>query len=54
MDMKFLFAEAPGLPPPWKVKDLGFSMEDKHLDITIDFPRGNTFSCPVCGVAGAK
>ncbi len=54
MDMKFLFTEALGLISPWKVTKVAFSMEDKRLDISIDFSRGSTFFCPVCGAGGAK
>ena len=43
-----------GLTPPWKVTDDKFSLEEKRLDITIDFEPGSTFSCPVCGEEGAK
>ena len=38
----------------WKVTDATFSIEEKRLDITIDFKPGCTFSCPVCGAEGAK
>lgn len=43
-----------GLSPPWKVTDDTFSVEEKRLEITIDFEPGSTFSCPVCGAEGAK
>jgi hypothetical protein len=43
-----------GLSPPWKVTDETFSVEEKRLDITIDFEPGRIFSCPVCGAQGAK
>ncbi len=43
-----------GLTAPWKVTEDRFSVEEKRLDITIDFEPGSTFSCPDCGAEGAK
>ncbi len=43
-----------GLSAPWKVTDDTFSVEEKRLDIMIDFEPGSTFSCPICGAEGAK
>jgi len=43
-----------GLTAPWKVTEDRFSVEEKRLDITIDFEPGSTFSCPDCGARGAK
>ena len=43
-----------GLSAPWKVTEDCFSVEEKRLDITIDFDAGSTFTCPVCGAEGAK
>jgi len=54
MSTESLFAKALGLSNPWKVSKVVFSPEEKRLDITIDFPRGSTFTCPVCGASGAK
>ena len=54
MSTKSLFAKALGLVAPWEVTKVVFSPEENRLDITIDFPRGSTFSCPVCGTPGAK
>lgn len=34
---------------PWKISKVEFSPEDGHLDVYIDFEKGTTFSCPVCG-----
>lgn len=49
MDMTTLFTMALGLQAPWEVKDLQFNEEGQRLDIFIDFARGATFPCPVCG-----
>lgn len=38
-----------GLQAPWEVKSLQFSVENRRLDILVDFERGATFPCPVCG-----
>jgi transposase len=49
MDPNTLFTVALGLMPPWEVRDLRFSVEAKRLDIVVDFERGASFPCPVCG-----
>lgn len=54
MDLKRLFGEALGLEAPWQVTKIEFSPEKRRIDITIDFPPGSEFSCPVCGAAGAR
>lgn len=50
MQPEALFGMALGIVPPWEVTEVSFSKESNRLDITIDFQRGATFSCPVCGV----
>ncbi|HDN95292.1 MAG TPA: ISL3 family transposase, partial [Nitrospirae bacterium] len=49
-----LFQKALGLTPPWQVESSKFNLEQKRLDIMIDFPRGGTFTCPECGKEGLK
>lgn len=44
-----LFSLALGLVPPWLVDRVSFSVEEKRLDLYIDFPHGSRFACPVCG-----
>jgi len=44
-----LFSLALGLVPPWLVDDVTFQVEEKRLDIHINFPKGSHFACPVCG-----
>jgi transposase len=39
------------LTPPWKVTGCQFDVNQKRLDIHIDFAKGSRFSCPVCGQA---
>ena len=51
MNSESLFAVALGITPPWEVEGVSFSKENKRLDIKIDFHRGATFACPVCGTA---
>ena len=34
---------------PWKITDVQFSPEAGRLDVYIDFEKGTTFACPVCG-----
>jgi transposase len=49
MDQNALFTAALGLKAPWEVKSLQFSLEDRRLDILVDFERGSSFPCPECG-----
>jgi len=49
MQPEALFGMALGIVPPWEVSEVSFSKESNRLDITIDFQRGATFKCPVCG-----
>jgi transposase len=49
MQPEALFGMALGIVPPWEVTEVNFSKESNRLDITIDFQRGATFACPVCG-----
>ena len=49
MQPEALFGMALGIVPPWEVTEVSFSKESNRLDITIDFQRGATFLCPVCG-----
>lgn len=44
-----LFSLALGLVPPWLVDHVTFTAEEKRLDLTINFPKGRRFACPVCG-----
>lgn len=49
MQTEDLFGMALGIVPPWEVTEITFSKESNRLDINIDFQRGATFACPVCG-----
>jgi transposase len=49
MQPEALFGMALGIVSPWEVTEVSFSKESNRLDITIDFQRGATFPCPVCG-----
>lgn len=53
MQPEALFGMALGIVPPWEVTEVSFSKESNRLDITIDFQRGATFSCPVCGASAS-
>ena len=44
-----LFSLATGLVPPWLVDHVTFTVEEKRLDLHINFPAGSRFACPVCG-----
>jgi transposase len=49
-----LFQLALGLKPPWQVSSAEFNLEQKRLDIKIDFIKGSTFRCPGCDQASLK
>ena len=49
-----LFQLALGLSSPWQVSSSEFDLEQKRLDIKIDFRRGSTFCCPECAQADLK
>lgn len=49
MQPEALFGLALGIVPPWEVTSVDFNKESSRLDITIDFQRGASFPCPVCG-----
>jgi transposase len=49
-----LFQLALGLIPPWQVVSCAFDLDNRRLDIEIDFPRGSIFSCPSCGREGCS
>jgi len=49
MQPEALFGMALGIVSPWEVTEVNFSKESNRLDITIDFQRGASFVCPVCG-----
>ena len=44
-----LFSLAIGLVPPWLVDHVTFTVEEKLLDLHINFPAGSRFACTVCG-----
>ncbi|MGC9129088.1 MAG: ISL3 family transposase [Acidithiobacillus sp.] len=44
-----LFSVVIGLISPWLVDYVTFTVEEKHLDLHINFPAGSRFACPVCG-----
>jgi len=49
-----LFQLALGLEDPWFVSSSTFDVEEKRLDIRIDFKPGSVFRCPHCGQEGVK
>src|SRR5580704_6626876 len=54
MNENELFQAALGILPPWLIHQCSFSVDAGRLDLYLDFPRGATFSCPVCGAANCK
>jgi transposase len=44
-----LFSLELRLIPPWLVEHVTFTVEEKRLDLHINFPKGSRFACPVCG-----
>ena len=49
-----LFQLALGLVPPWLVTGSHFNVQEKRLDININFPAGSTFSCAIYGNPDCK
>lgn len=49
-----LFTAALGLQEPWILKSVEFSAKDSILKIFVDFKKGGTFACPVCGAPDMK
>jgi transposase len=47
-----LFKIALGLEKPWYIKAIDFNVEQKQLDLHIDFETGSKFPCPLCGKSG--
>jgi transposase len=54
MNENELFQAALGILPPWLIHQCSFSLDAGRLDLYLDFPRGATFPCPVCGAANCK
>ena len=44
MQLETLFTEALGIMAPWHITSLKFDSVQNRLDITVDFPRGTTFT----------
>jgi transposase len=40
------------LEKPWFIKAIEFKVEEKQLDLFIDFESGSKFTCPVCDKSG--
>ena len=47
-----LFRIALGLEKPWYIKTIDFKVEEKQLDLHIDFDGGSKFPCPSCDGPG--
>jgi transposase len=47
-----LFRIALGLEKPWYIKNVEFKVEEKQLDLYLDFESGSKFPCPTCGKPG--
>ncbi|WP_423232847.1 ISL3 family transposase [Aminirod propionatiphilus] len=42
------------LADPWFIDEITFDQEQVRIDIYLDFRKGGTFSCPLCGTSGCK
>ena len=42
------------LVDPWFIDEITFDQEQVRIDIYLDFRKGGTFSCPLCGTNGCK
>ena len=49
-----LFRIALGLEKPWYIKTIDFKVEEKQLDLHIDFDSGSKFPCSSCGRSGCN
>ena len=49
MEQPPIFSATLGLSPPWHIRSMSFSKEERRVDIDIDFANGSTFTCPICG-----
>lgn len=49
MDENQLFSLAIGSVPPWLADHMTFTVEEKRLDLHINFSAGSRFACPACG-----
>ncbi len=52
ISQKELFKMALGLEEPWYIQAIDFKVEEKQLDLHIDFKIGSKFPCPICGKSG--
>ena len=52
MELPTILSSALGLSPPWEVKAVALSKEQKRLDITVDIVGKMSLACPTCGSAG--
>ena len=53
MDMKMIFSAALGINEPWFVTDVKFNVENKRLDIDLNFKPGSKFEVAGIGSFGA-
>jgi transposase len=53
MDMKMIFSAALGINEPWFVSDVRFNVENKRLDIDLNFKPGSKFEVSGIGSFGA-
>lgn len=42
------------LAGPWFIDEITSDQEQVRIDISLDFRKGGTFSCPLCGTGGCK
>ena len=42
------------LENPWFIQDITLNQEDARIDIYLDFRKGGTFLCPLCGEGNCK
>jgi hypothetical protein len=46
-----MFENALHLEEPWDLTHIEFDDQDQSWHLFIDFKRGSTFSCPLCGAS---
>ena len=53
-DLKPFLEKLLELEDPWFIDDITFDQEQARIDIYLDFKKGGTFPCPLCGTGGCK
>jgi transposase len=53
-DLKPFLEKILELEEPWFIQDIMLNQEEARIDIYLDFKKGGTFACPLCGAGNCK